>query len=115
MPRATKGKVAKSPKAKAKKDPNAPKKALSAYFHFAADNRARIKEENPSATFGEIGKILGAEWKEADEATKQKYTAQQEKDKARYVKELEAYKEAPAAAEDDEEADADAAADEDDE
>ncbi|KAJ3064077.1 hypothetical protein BCR33DRAFT_761755 [Rhizoclosmatium globosum] len=94
MPKATKTKVAKSPKTKAKKDPNAPKKALSAYLLFANDNRARVKEENPDATFGTMGKILGAEWKEASEAVKQKYVALQEKDKERYAKAMANY-EAP--------------------
>ncbi|KAI8609794.1 high mobility group box domain-containing protein, partial [Chytriomyces sp. MP71] len=87
---ATKEKVSKP---KAKKDPNAPKKAVSAYLLFANDNRARIKEENPSATFGEIGKYLGAEWKEASEAVKQKYAALQEKDKQRYAAAMKKYEE----------------------
>ncbi|KAJ3008305.1 hypothetical protein HKX48_008657, partial [Thoreauomyces humboldtii] len=34
-----------------KKDPNAPKKALSGFMIFSQENRARIKEENPDATF----------------------------------------------------------------
>jgi structure-specific recognition protein 1 len=44
----------KSPKKKAKKDPNAPKKPLSSYMIFMKENRARIKEENPDADFGDI-------------------------------------------------------------
>jgi len=43
----------KKKKAK-KKDPNAPKRAQSAYFMFMNSNRDRIKEENPDAAFGEI-------------------------------------------------------------
>ena len=31
-----------------------------------------VKDENPEASFGEIGKILGAKWGEADEKTKKK-------------------------------------------
>ena len=41
-------------KTKAKKDPNAPKKAQSAYNYFVSQNRARIKEENPDASFGDL-------------------------------------------------------------
>ena len=31
---------------------------------FVQDWRARIIAENPDATFGEVGKLLGARWKE---------------------------------------------------
>jgi len=29
-----------------------------------------VKEENPNATFGEMGKLLGARWKEMDDNAK---------------------------------------------
>lgn len=38
---------------KAKKDPKAPKRAMSAYMFFSQDWRERIKTENPDAGFGE--------------------------------------------------------------
>jgi hypothetical protein len=37
---------------------------------FVQDYRERIKEENPNATFGEVGKLLGAKWKEMSDAEK---------------------------------------------
>lgn len=43
---------AEKPKGKPKKDPNAPKRALSAYMFFSQDWRERIKTENPDAGFG---------------------------------------------------------------
>jgi HMG (high mobility group) box len=64
-------KAEKAPRAtKAKKDKNAPKRALSAYMFFSQDWRERIKTENPDAGFGEVGKLLGAKWKELDEDEK---------------------------------------------
>lgn len=46
---------AKSPsKKKAKKDPNAPKKALSSYMIYMSENRERVKDENPDASFGDL-------------------------------------------------------------
>ena len=37
---------------KAKKDPAAPKRPLSAYMFFSQDWRERVKDENPDAGFG---------------------------------------------------------------
>ncbi|KAH9856299.1 high mobility group box domain-containing protein [Lenzites betulinus] len=73
----------KAPKAKGKKDPKAPKRALSAYMFFSQDWRERIKAENPDAGFGEIGKLLGAKWKELEDDEKKPYLDQAAADKAR--------------------------------
>ena len=45
--------AAEKPALKGKKDPNTPKRALSAYMFFSQDWRERIKVENPDAGFGE--------------------------------------------------------------
>lgn len=37
---------------------------------FSQDWRERIKTENPEASFGDIGKLLGAKWKEMTEEEK---------------------------------------------
>lgn len=50
-PRAGK-KEAGTAKPKAKKDPNAPKRPLSAYMFYSQSARATVKEENPEASFG---------------------------------------------------------------
>ncbi|KAJ3137650.1 Non-histone chromosomal protein 6, partial [Irineochytrium annulatum] len=76
---------------KKKKDPHAPKRPLSAYMLWCKDNRDRIKEENPSAGFGDIGKILGREWKALDESDKEPYNQMMKKDKERYDREIENY------------------------
>jgi hypothetical protein len=73
-------------KKKAKKDPNAPKKGLSAYMFFAKEMREKIKEENPEATFGEIGKLLGEAW--AEQEDKSKYEKLAKEDKKRYESEM---------------------------
>ena len=71
-------------KEKTKKDPNAPKKNLSAYMLFANDNRKKFKDENPEASFSDLGKLLGQKWRELDETSKLKYTKMAEEDKKRY-------------------------------
>jgi hypothetical protein len=88
-----KGKGKKPRKKRAKKDPNAPKRSLSAYFIFSQvggpgsaalgpltargltskgsragvlglqENRARLKGENPGASVTDMAKILGEAWK----------------------------------------------------
>ncbi|KAH0579835.1 hypothetical protein H2248_002664 [Termitomyces sp. 'cryptogamus'] len=78
-------------RSKAKKDPKAPKRALSAYMFFSQDWRERIKAENPDAGFGEVGKLLGAKWKELDDEEKKPYIEQAAKDKTRAEEEKAAY------------------------
>lgn len=40
------------------------KKELSPFMLYNKENRKRVMEENPKATFGEIACIIGKEWKE---------------------------------------------------
>jgi len=78
------------------KDPNAPKKPSTAFFLFMGDgNRTRLKQENPEITPSEVGKVLGAEWRELDQKIKSGYEKTYEtnliqwrKDKAAYEKSL---------------------------
>merc|ERR1712018_665997 len=64
-----------------------PKRALSAFFIFAADERPKVVNANPSASIGEIGKELGARWAKASASVKATYQAKSDKDKARYAAE----------------------------
>jgi len=64
-----------------------PKRALSAFFLFAADERSKVVAASPSASIGEIGKELGARWAKAAPAAKAAYQAKSDKDKARYAAE----------------------------
>ncbi|KAI7885605.1 hypothetical protein K492DRAFT_141417 [Lichtheimia hyalospora FSU 10163] len=72
---------------KRSKDPKGPKRSLSAYMFFSQDKRASVKEENPDASFGQIGKILGQKWKEMSDEEKKPYNDQAAKDKQRYERE----------------------------
>ena len=75
-----------------KKDPNAPKRAMSAFMFYSQEHRASIQDKNPGVTFGQIGRILGAEWKKLSEADREKYNKKAEEDRERYKKESEKYK-----------------------
>ncbi|XP_045520691.1 high mobility group protein DSP1-like isoform X2 [Pieris brassicae] len=74
------------------KDPNAPKRSLSAFFWFCNDERSKVKANNPEYTMGDIAKELGRRWAAADSDTKTKYESLSETDKARYDREMTAYK-----------------------
>ena len=59
------------------------KKPLTGYMLFASERRADVVAENPGIKFGEIGKLLGAQWSKLTEAEKAKYDkpATEEEDK----------------------------------
>ncbi|KAF2135619.1 uncharacterized protein K452DRAFT_313839 [Aplosporella prunicola CBS 121167] len=86
---------------KRKKDPNAPKRGLSAYMFFANEQRESVRTENPGIKFGEVGKMLGEKWKALSEKQRAPYEAKAAADKKRYEDEKAAYNEA---ADDEEEA-----------
>ncbi|KAJ1989395.1 Non-histone chromosomal protein 6 [Coemansia spiralis] len=85
------GKITKTKGKRTKKDPRAPKRALSAYMFFSQAKRAEVREKNPNASFGSIGKMLGDMWKGMSEADKIPYVKLAEKDKVRYDAAKEAY------------------------
>jgi len=87
-----KGEKGKGKKRKRVKDPNAPKRALSAFFWFCQDERSKVKALNPEHTVGEVAKELGKRWNEVTEQTKSRYEAMAAKDKARYEEEIKIYK-----------------------
>ncbi|CDH53379.1 nucleosome binding protein [Lichtheimia corymbifera JMRC:FSU:9682] len=72
---------------KKRKDPNAPKRGRSAYMFFSQEQRSTVKEENPEATFGDIGKLLGQKWKELTDEEKKPYQDKAVADKQRYEEE----------------------------
>lgn len=88
------------------KDKNLPKRGLTAYMFFSKENRALIKEANPDATFGDIGKLVGQQWKELSDKQKMPYVKKAAKDQERAKQELTEYREkteAPVAEEAEEE------------
>jgi structure-specific recognition protein 1 len=93
-------------KTKKKKDPNAPKNAKSSFMFFSVAKRAAVKDANPDATFGDIGKLVGVAWKELSDADKAKWDQKAREDKDRYKKEMDGYS-APSDDDDDDDDDSD--------
>jgi len=83
--------AAKSDGGKKKKDPNMPKRGLSAYMFFANEQRDKVRDDNPGIKFGDVGKILGEKWKQLNEKQKAPYEAKAAADKKRYEEEKAAY------------------------
>lgn len=78
-------------KKKRKKDPNAPKRNMSAFFLYSCGNRAQVKEENPEAKFGDIAKIISTQFKALNDRERAKWDKKAVEDKERYNREMEEY------------------------
>ncbi|MCJ1466593.1 Non-histone chromosomal protein 6 [Pseudocyphellaria aurata] len=96
---------------KKKGHPNAPKRGLSAYMFFANEQRDNVREENPGITFGQrvpecvstdranepcattgqVGKVLGERWKALNMKQREPYEAKAKTDKQRYEDEKASY------------------------
>lgn len=77
---------------KKQKDPNAPKRNLSAYLLWLNDKRAKINAALPAGSSpNDVTKQAGVLWKKVSAKDKKKYDDLAAKDKERYMKEVEAY------------------------
>jgi len=76
---------------KKEKDPNAPKRATTAYMCFCAENRAATKANNPTLKPNEMMTKLAELWNALDEDKKKPYLALAAKDKERHAQELANY------------------------
>lgn len=72
------------------KDPNRPKRPLSAYFLFAADFRAKYDGDTLSTV--EMAKKCGEEWKQQSEKAKKPFVEAAKKSRKAYLKAMEKYK-----------------------
>jgi hypothetical protein len=84
---------ASSTKTKKVRDPLAPKKGMSAFMMFSKEHRNKIKTDNPEATFADIGRKVGEDWKALNDKQKAVYTKKAEEDKQRYESEFQTYTE----------------------
>lgn len=64
IPEKATGKGSRGGKKKADKDPNAPKKPLTAFMLFTNKRRPEIMVKTPGLKITEISTVIGKEWKE---------------------------------------------------
>merc|ERR1711863_175101 len=77
---------------KKKKDPNAPKQPLSAYFLFSQEERLKVKGEHPAYSICEFAKELGKRWADMAPEVKQRYQQMAEEGRQKYDQEMAAYR-----------------------
>ncbi|ELR21457.1 HMG (high mobility group) box domain containing protein [Acanthamoeba castellanii str. Neff] len=75
---------------KKKRIPPGVKRPKTAYIIYAQSARAKVKEENPSAGFGELTKLVSAQWNAMSEEEKAPFAEEAAKDKKRYEREVKA-------------------------
>lgn len=81
----------KKRRSKSGKDPNKPKRNMSAFFLYSNANRDRIKLENPGIKFGQVAQLLSAEFKQISATERAKWDAKALEDKERYQRQMEHY------------------------
>ncbi|KAJ1124505.1 hypothetical protein NDU88_002956 [Pleurodeles waltl] len=75
-----------------KKDPEAPKRPMSAFFLFASEHRPQIRAAWPGLSFPETAKKLGQKWSEQTPEARLPYELRAAKLKEKYDKDVAAYR-----------------------
>jgi len=81
----------KQNKRKRQKEEGAPKRPITSYMFFSQEKRNEVKNDNPDASFGDLGKIIGNLWKNISPEEKEKYEKKAREDKERYKREMEEF------------------------
>ncbi|GMT19599.1 hypothetical protein PFISCL1PPCAC_10896 [Pristionchus fissidentatus] len=84
------GETKRAKKGKKDKDPNAPKRGLSAYFIWLGENRSTIKKDGDSVA--DVARKGGEMWKAMSADDKKPWEKKAAADKERYEKEMAEYK-----------------------
>lgn len=66
------------------------KNPRTSFSFYTKENRANIAKKNPKATFGQLSKLVSAEWNNLTDKEKKVYKKKETNDKLRYTKEREA-------------------------
>lgn len=76
---------------KVERDPNAPKRNISAYLLYQNAMRNSFKQENPGMTFGQLAKYTSCMYKNLTPEEKATWVTRAEEDKKRYDEQLSQY------------------------
>eukprot|EP00977_Amphora_coffeiformis_P011172 scaffold2671_cov167-Amphora_coffeaeformis.AAC.10 len=86
------------PKRRAKKDPRAPKRPMSAFLKYSKTRRSKVKEENPDMSNTDISRLLGEMWRNASQAERAPYVESEQQERAAYKEQVKQWREKQATA-----------------
>ena len=69
---------------RAKKDPSAPKRPMSAFLYFSQGKRTLLKKEHPEMKNTEVSRLLGEMWRNAHESEKRPHIEKEKAEREKY-------------------------------
>lgn len=80
-------------KKRSQKDPNAPKRPMSAFLAYSHARRAEVKKKNPNMNNAEISRVLASMWKGAADEEKKEHIDKEYKLRQKYLTEIAIWRE----------------------
>jgi hypothetical protein len=80
-------------KKRSQKDPNAPKRPMSAFLAYSHAKRAEVKKKSPTMNNAEISRVLAQLWKEAPEEEKKDHIDKEYQLRQKYLSEIAVWRE----------------------
>lgn len=74
------------PYKRAKKDPSAPKRPMSAFLYFSQGKRKSISDKNPDMKNTEISRLLGEMWRNSTEEERRPHVEKEKEEREKYKK-----------------------------
>lgn len=72
------------PYKRARKDPSAPKRPMSAFLYFSQGRRQHIKEKHPEMKNTEVSRLLGEQWRNATDEERKPYIEKEREEREKY-------------------------------
>lgn len=69
---------------RAKKDPSAPKRPMSAFLYYSQGKRALLKKQHPEMKNTEVSRLLGEMWRNAAEGEKRPHIEKEKEEREKY-------------------------------
>lgn len=73
-----------APKRRAKKDPNAPRRPMSAFLAFSQARRSEVKNKNPTLKNTDVSRLLGSIWRTAPLSEKTRFREAEKLEREKY-------------------------------
>jgi HMG (high mobility group) box len=80
-------------KKRSQKDPNAPKRPMSAFLAYSHAKRAEVKKKSPNMNNAEISRVLAQLWKDAPEEEKKEHIEKEYQLRQKYLTEIAVWRE----------------------